>query len=123
MEKLIKLSESNLEKIIKQVIKESEKDRISTLGTIKNKQNEKLIENGYSPYYLDFKEKGNYKIVKVNKITEDLPRTTYYFLSKNEYEKLKKLVENVNNLTLSLLEEIELRRKQLIGVLEQVIMK
>ncbi len=123
MEKINKLSESDLEKIVKQVIKESERNRIVTSSSVTSSKIRELIENGYIPYYLDFNKSGNYKIVKVTDFKDRLSSTTIYFLTENEYRKLKKLVENVNDLTSALLEEIELRRKQIIGVLEQVIMK
>ena len=52
-----------------------------------------------------------------------MPKTTFYFLSDDEVNKLTKLVENTNSLVCEYLKMIKLYKKQLIGVLEQKIIK
>jgi hypothetical protein len=102
---------------------ESKNDRIVYGPQISNKSNLELINKGYTPYYLDLKRDGEYKIVKVKSLKDDMPGTTFYFLSDDEVNKLTKLVENVNNLISEYLNLIKLYKRQLIGVLEQKIIK
>lgn len=123
MEKTIKLTESDLTRIVKNVITESKNDRIIYGPQISNKSNLELIDKGYTPYYLDLKRDGEYKIVKVKSLKDDMPGTTFYFLSDDEVGKLNKLVENINSLISEYLKMIKLYKKQLIGVLEQKIIK
>lgn len=123
MGKIVKITESDLTNIVKKIINETKNDRIVYGHAIQNKYNQELITKGFTPYYLDLKKDGNYKIVKVSNLKGDLPNTTFYFLSDDEYSKLNKLTENVNNLISEYLKMIELYRKQLIGVLEQKIIK
>jgi hypothetical protein len=123
MKKIIKLTESDLTRIVGKIIKESKSDRIVYGSQISNTLNQKLISEGYKPYYLDLNKKGDYKIVKVKNIKEDLPKTTFYFLSDDEHFKLVRLTENVNKLISEYQNVIDLYTKQLIGVLEQKIIK
>jgi hypothetical protein len=123
MEKTIRLTESDLTRIVKNVITESKNDRIIYGPQISNKSNLELIDKGYTPYYLDLKRDGEYKIVKVKSLKDDMPGTTFYFLSDDEVGKLNKLVENINSLISEYLKMIKLYKKQLIGVLEQKIIK
>jgi hypothetical protein len=123
MEKTIRLTESDLTRIVKNVITESKNDRIIYGPQISNKSNLELIDKGYTPYYLDLKRDGEYKIVKVKSLKDDMPGTTFYFLSDDEVVKLNKLVENINSLISEYLKMIKLYKKQLIGVLEQKIIK
>jgi hypothetical protein len=122
MGKIVRLTESDLTKIVKRVINEN--DRIVRGYQISNNKNQKLIDDGYIPYYLDLKIEGDYKIIKVKDIKGDLPRdTTFYFLTNDELFNLIRLVDNVNELTTQYKQMIDLYRKQLIGVLEQKIIK
>lgn len=123
MKKVVKLTESDLINIVKKVIGESKHDRIVYGPQISNKNNKEFISKGYIPYYLDLKKNGDYKIIEVKNLEKDLPKTTFYFLSDDEHSKLTKLVENINNLISEYLNIIDLYRKQLIGVLEQKIIK
>lgn len=123
MEKIVRLTERDLTNIIQKVINETKNDRIVYSSQIQNNYNQELITKGFTPYYLDLKKNGDYKIVKVSNLKGDLPKTTFYFLSDDEYSKLNKLTENVNSLISEYLKMIELYRKQLIGVLEQKIIK
>ena len=123
MEKTNKLTESDLTRIVKNVITESKNDRIIYGPQISNKTNLELIDKGYTPYYLDLKRDGEYKIVKVKSLKDNMPGTTFYFLSDDEVGKLNKLVENINSLISEYLKMIKLYKKQLIGVLEQKIIK
>jgi hypothetical protein len=123
MKKTIKLTEDDLTEIIKKSIIESKNDRIVYGPQISNKSNLELIDKGYTPYYLDLKRDGEYKIVKVKSLKDDMPGTTFYFLSDDEVVKLNKLVENINSLISEYLKMIKLYKKQLIGVLEQEIIK
>ena len=123
MEKTIKLTESDLTRIVKNVITESKNDRIIYGPQISNKSNLELIDKGYTPYYLDLKRDGEYKIVKVKSLKDNMPGTTFYFLSDDEVVKLNKLVENINSLISEYLKMIKLYKRQLIGVLEQKIIK
>lgn len=123
MEKTNKLTESDLTRIVKNVITESKNDRIIYGPQISNKSNLELIDKGYTPYYLDLKRDGEYKIVKVKSLKDNMPGTTFYFLSDDEVGKLNKLVENINSLISEYLKMIKLYKKQLIGVLEQKIIK
>lgn len=123
MEKTIKLTESDLTRIVKNVITESKNDRIIYGPQISNKSNLELIDKGYTPYYLDLKRDGEYKFVKVKSLKDNMPGTTFYFLSDDEVGKLNKLVENINSLISEYLKMIKLYKKQLIGVLEQKIIK
>jgi len=52
-----------------------------------------------------------------------LPKTSFYFLDEREVGLLERLVDNVNELTSEYLKMIDLDKKQLIGVLEQKIIK
>ena len=122
MGKIVRLTESDLTKIVKRVINEN--DRIVRGYQISNNINQKLIDDGYTPYYLDLKTEGDYKIIKVKDIKGDLPRdTTLYFLTNDELFNLIRLVDNVNELTTQYKQMIDLYRKQLIGVLEQKIIR
>lgn len=123
MKKNIKLSESDLTRIIEKVINESKNDRIVYGPQISNKSNLELIDKGYTPYYLDLKKDGHYKVVKVNTLKDDMPGTTFYFLDERELGLLERLIENINNLISEYLKMIKLYKKQLIGVLEQKIIK
>jgi len=123
MKKTIKLTESDLTKIVKRIINETKNDRIVYGDQISNKFNQELITKGFTPYYLDLKKDGNYKIVKVTDLKKDLPKTTFYFLSDDEYSKLEKLTDSINNLISEYLKMIDLYKKQLIGVLEQKIIR
>jgi len=123
MNKIIKLTESDLTNLVKKVINESENDRIIFGSQIENVYSKDLISKGYTPYYIDFKKEGDYKIVKVSNLKGDLPKTRFYFLTDKEHSQLIKLTENINNLISEYLKMIELYRKQLIGVLEQKIIK
>ena len=123
MEKIIRLTEQDLTRIVNKVINESKNDRIVYGSQISNGSNLELINKGYTPYYLDFKKEGDYKIVKVKSLKEDLPKTTFYFLDERELGQLQKLTENVNNLISEYIKMIGLYKKQLIGVLEQKIIK
>jgi len=123
MKKTIRLNESDLTRIVEKVIDESKNDRIVYGPQISNKSNLELIDKGYTPYYLDLKRDGEYKIVKVKSLKDDMPGTTFYFLSDDEVGKLTKLVDNINSLISEYLKMIKLYKKQLIGVLEQKIIK
>lgn len=123
MEKIIRLTENDLTNIVKKIINESEINRIVFGSQISNGANQELISKGYTPYYMDFKKDGDYKIIKVKNIKDDLPKTRFYFLTDKEHSQLTELTENVNNLISDYLKMIELYRKQLIGVLEQKIIK
>lgn len=123
MKKIINLTEQDLTNIVRKVITESKNDRIIYGPQISNKSNLELIDKGYTPYYLDLKRDGEYKIVKVKSLKDDMPGTTFYFLSDDEVGKLNKLVENINSLISEYLKMIKLYKKQLIGVLEQKIIK
>ena len=123
MKKIINLTEQDLTNIVRKVITESKNDRIIYGPQISNKSNLELIDKGYTPYYLDLKRDGEYKIVKVKSLKDDMPGTTFYFLSDDEVNKLTKLVENTNSLVSEYLKMIKLYKKQLIGVLEQKIIK
>jgi hypothetical protein len=121
MKKVLRLTESDLIKIVNSVINESKNERIVSGSQISNTWNQDLISKGYIPYYLDLSIDGNYRIVKVNNLNDRLPSTTFYFLTDNELTKLTTLIENVNNLISEYLHMIDLYKKQLIGVLEQKI--
>ena len=123
MKKIINLTEQDLTNIVRKVITESKNDRIVYGPQISNKSNLELIDKGYTPYYLDLKRDGEYKIVKVKSLKDNMPGTTFYFLSDDEVGKLNKLVENINSLISEYLKMIKLYKKQLIGVLEQKIIK
>jgi hypothetical protein len=123
MKKVIKLTESDLNKIVNKIINESKHDRIVYGDTIKNKKYQTYISDGFKPYYLDLSTDGDYKIIKVKDITSNLPKTTFYFLDEREYGLLNRLVDNINELISSYKNMISLYRKQLIGVLEQKIIK
>jgi ribosome-binding ATPase YchF (GTP1/OBG family) len=123
MKKIVKLTEADLTRIVKRVINENSNDRIVRGDQILNKSNQKLIDDGFTPYYLDLKKVGDYKIVEVKKINRELPKTTFYFLNEREYELLEKLTNNINELSSDYLKMIDLYKKQLIGVLEQKIIK
>ena len=123
MKNIITLTETNLNNIVSQIIKESESSRIVYGPQIRNKWNEELITKGFTPYYLDLSKKGEYKIVRVKDLMGDLPKTTFYFLTDNEHSKVLKLTENVNELISQYLKVIDLYTKQLVGVVEQKIIK
>jgi hypothetical protein len=123
MKKVVKLTESDLTRIVKRVINENSNDRIVRGDQILNKSNQKLIDDGFTPYYLDLNKVGDYKIVEVKKINRELPKTTFYFLNEREYELLEKLTNNINELSSEYQKMIDLYKKQLIGVLEQKIIK
>jgi hypothetical protein len=123
MGKVIRLTESDLNKIVKKVINESSSDRIVYGNMISNSSNQKLISKGYTPYYLDLNKDGDYKIVKVKNIKDDLPKTRFYFLNELEHNLLERLVDNINKLISEYMTMISLYKKQLIGVLEQKIIK
>ena len=53
MKKVVKLTESDLTRIVKRVINENSNDRIVRGDQILNKSNQKLIDDGFTPYYLD----------------------------------------------------------------------
>ena len=99
MKKVIKLTETDLTNIVKRVIGENKNDRIIYGSQISNKYNQKLIDDGFTPYYLDLKKVGDYKIVEVKNINRELPKTTFYFLNEREYELLEKLTNNINELS------------------------
>jgi len=121
--KTIKLTESDLNRIVKKIINESSSDRIVYGSMISNSLSQELISKGYTPYYLDLKKDGDYKIVKVKNIKDDLPKTRFYFLNEREYNLLERLVDNINKLISEYMKMIDLYKKQLIGVLEQKIIK
>ena len=121
MKKIIKLTESDLVKFIDKTLNESENDRVVYGDMISNNHNKELISKGYTPYYLDLKIKGHYKVIKVKNLKDKLPKTTFYFLSDEEHSKLIKLTENINNLISNYLDVIDLYTKQLVAVLEQKI--
>jgi hypothetical protein len=123
MSKIIKLTESDLNRIVKRVINESSSDRIVYGSMISNSSNQELISKGYTPYYLDLNKDGDYKIVKVKNIKDDLPKTRFYFLNELEHNLLERLVDNINKLISEYMTMIGLYKKQLIGVLEQKIIK
>jgi hypothetical protein len=123
MGKVIKLTESDLTNIVKKVISESKNDRIVYGSQISNSSNQELITKGYTPYYLDLSKNGDYKIIKVKDLRGDLPKTTFYFLNELELILLERLTDNINKLISEYLTMINLYKKQLIGVLEQKIIK
>jgi len=123
MKKVIRLTESDLNRIVKKVINESSSDRIVYGSMISNSSNQELISKGYTPYYLDLNKDGDYKIVKVKNIKDDLPKTRFYFLNELEHNLLYRLVDNINKLISEYMTMIGLYKKQLIGVLEQKIIK
>jgi hypothetical protein len=123
MRKVIKLTESDLTRIVNKVISESSSNRIVYGDMISNSSNQELISKGYTPYYLDLKKDGEYKIVKVKNMKDNLPKTTFYFLNELEYGLLDRLVDNINELISEYTVMINLYRKQLIAVLEQKIIK
>jgi hypothetical protein len=123
MEKVIKLTESDLTQVVKKIINESKHDRIVNGEMIKNNRYKSFIEDGFIPYYLDLSIDGNYKIVKLKNLNGDLPRTTFYFLDDREHNQLSKLVDSTNELISNYKKMISLYKKQLIGVLEQKIIK
>ena len=123
MGKVIKLTESDLTNIVKKVISESKNDRIVYGSQISNNINLKFIEEGYTPYYLDLSKDGDYKIIKVKNLKGDLPKTTFYFLDELELSFLERLTDNINKLISEYMTMIGLYKKQLIGVLEQKIIK
>jgi hypothetical protein len=123
MKKVIRLTEDDLTHLITKVINESSSDRIVYGPQISNKSNLELIDKGYTPYYLDLKKDGDYKIVKVGNLKGDLPKTTFYFLNERELGLLQRLTDNINKLISEYMTMINLYKKQLIGVLEQKIIK
>lgn len=123
MSKIIKLTESDLNRIVKKVINESNSNRIVYGSMISNSSNQELITKGYTPYYLDLNKNGDYKIVKVGNLKGDLPKTTFYFLNERELGLLQRLTDNINKLISEYMTMINLYKKQLIGVLEQKIIK
>jgi hypothetical protein len=123
MEKIIRLTENQLTDIVKNLLKENNGNRIVYGSQINNKRNEELITKGYEPYYLDLSKKGDYKVVMVKDLKKDLPKTTFYFLNGDEYSKVLRLTENVNDLISEYLKMIDLYTQQLIGVIEQKIIK
>jgi hypothetical protein len=123
MSKKINLTEFDIIRIVKQVINETKSDRIVFGDRILNVKNKEFISNGYSPYYLDLKKDGEYKIVKVNKLDRNLPKVKFYFLNDDEVGKLDKLMNSLNELISEYLVMIDLYKKQLIGVLEEKIIK
>lgn len=120
----MKISESDLNIVIKRVINETKNDRIVYGDMMSNKSliNQHIIK-GFRPYYLDLKTDGDYKIIEVKNLKDNLPKTTFYFLDDREYKLLQRLVENINDLISDYIKMITLYRKQLIGVLEQKIIK
>ena len=123
MKKIIKLTERDLTNIVRKVITESKNDRIVYGSQISNGSNLKFIEEGYTPYYLDLSKDGDYKIIKVKNLKGDLPKTTFYFLDELELSFLERLTDNINKLISEYMTMIGLYKKQLIGVLEQKIIK
>jgi hypothetical protein len=122
MKKTIKLSNSDLTQIVKRIINETKNDRIVNGLMINNAKYEDYIKDGFIPYYLDLSIDGDYKIIK-KKLNKDADQTTFYFLSENEYNQLNKLVKSINELISNHKLMINLYKKQLIGVLEQKIIK
>lgn len=120
---MTKLTESDLNRIVKKVINESNTNRIVYGEMIKNSTSQELLSKGYTPYYLDLRKNGEYKIVKVTNIKDNLPKTRFYFLGENEYGLLQRLVDNINELISNYMTMIDLYKKQIIGVLEQKIIK
>ena len=123
MKKVIKLTESDLTKIVKKVVNESKHDRIVHGDMAKNNKYKTYITDGFNPYYLNLNSDGDYKIFKIKNIDSDIPKTTIYFLDDHELVLLKRLLESTNNIISEYKKMIDLYRKQLIGVLEQKIMK
>jgi hypothetical protein len=123
MKKTIKLTESDLVKIVKKITNESH-DRITNSEMINNRKYESLVLEGFKPYYLDLTSDGDYKITefKVSKEGKHY-KGKIYFLDKREYGQLNKLLESTNKIISEHKEMINLYRKQLIGVLEQKIIK
>jgi len=122
MKKTIKLSNSDLTQIVKRIINETKSDRIVNGLMINNAKYEDYIKDGFIPYYLDLSIDGDYKIIK-KKLNKDADQTTFYFLNENEYNQLNKLVKSINELISNHKLMINLYKKQLIGVLEQKIIK
>jgi hypothetical protein len=122
MKKTIKLSNSDLTQIVKRIINETKNDRIVNGLMINNAKYEDYIKDGFIPYYLDLSIDGDYKIIK-KKLNKDMDQTTFYFLNENEYNQLNKLVKSINELISNHKLMINLYKKQLIGVLEQKIIK
>jgi hypothetical protein len=122
MKKTIKLSNSDLTQIVKKIINETKNDRIVNGLMINNTKYEDYIKDGFTPYYLDLSIDGDYKIIK-KKLNKDMDQTTFYFLNENEYNQLNKLVKSINELISNHKLMINLYKKQLIGVLEQKIIK
>lgn len=117
------ITESELHNMVKKIVNESKHDRIMYGGQISNSSNKELISQGYTPYYLDLSSDGNYKIIKVTDLKKDLPNTRFYFLDEREHGLLQRMVNNINDLISEYIKMIDLYKKQLIGVLEQKIIK
>jgi hypothetical protein len=124
MSKVIKINESELVDIVKNVISEEENSRVRRPYQVNPWDLKRYPSMGVTPYYYDSKVNGDYKMVKIT--TENLSKQEkgYIFLLKpEELEKINRYIEILNKLINAELEKINLLKQMPPSLLAQKIMK
>lgn len=124
MKKVITLTESELTQIVEKVIKEQQEDRVVPGRNITKLRIQIYSEQGFTPYYFDSKEYGKYKMVEVTgPLPSNMDRVRIFLLKPEEFEKINKIIDIMNDIIPKHLEKIKLLTQYVTAVLVDKIMK
>lgn len=124
MKKVISLTETELTQIVEKVIKEQQEDRVVPGRNITKLRIQIYSEQGLTPYYFDSKEYGKYKMVEVTgPLPSNMDRVRIFLLKPEEFEKINKIIDIMNDIIPKHLEKIKLLTQYVTAVLVDKIMK
>lgn len=108
----------------KEVSDDSESRRVLDT-TLSSMDFTRLKSKGLTPYYFD-RDSNNFGIVELNKVVKpsmfNKPKEVF-LLTQDEYEKIKKLSDNIKEMVSLKLKQIELYKEYIPAVMQEIIKK
>lgn len=124
MKKVISLTETELTQIVEKVINEQQENRVVMGRDITKLRIQIYSEQGLTPYYFDSKEYGKYKMVEVTgPLPSNMERVRVFLLKPEEFEKINKVIDIMNDIIPKHLEKIKLLTQYVTAVLVDKVMK
>lgn len=124
MSKIIKINESELVNVVKNILSEQENSRVRRPYQVNKWDLKKFPSMGVEPYYYDSNVNGECKMVKITSENLHNQQKGYIFLLKpEELEKINRYIEVLNKLIKAEMERINLLKQMPPSVLVDKMMK